>query len=103
MTKIDPTTQLWAEMALSYDPSPDAERPPKTFALLGYVLHFYRAYNYRICEWRPGHYAVASVIENWGVPVFIDRIPDQDLHDRLSRRVSHSLPAIGEDDILLLV
>ena len=35
MTRIDATTQLWAEMALSDDPSPDDERPPNAFAISG--------------------------------------------------------------------
>ena len=46
---------------------------------------------------------VASVLENWGVPVSSGQILDQCLHDRLARRASHSLPAIGGNDIFLLV
>ena len=102
MTQIDATAQLWAAMELSYDLSPDAERPPNTFALLGHILHFCRSYNYRVCEWRPFHYSVASVLGNWGVPVFSDQILDRDLHDLLARRSPHPLPVIWGDDIFFV-
>ena len=79
------------------------EKPPNTFAILGRVLHFYRPYNYRICECRPVHYAVASVLGNWGVPVFSDHVLYMDMQNLLGRRVSHPPSAIGGDDIFLLI
>ena len=43
------------------------------------------------------------VLENWGVPVFSDHVLDRNTHDHISRRVTNSLPVIGEGDIFLLV
>ena len=70
MTPIGATAQLWAEMELSYNPDMDAEQPPNTFALLGRILHFYKSYDYKICEWRPSHYSVAIVLGTWGYSCF---------------------------------
>ena len=65
-TQIDAATQLWAGMSRSYNPNLDVGSPRNIFAFLGNILHFYRHYNYRICEWRPSHYDVTSVLGNWG-------------------------------------
>ena len=103
MTQIDGASRLWAGMGLSYNPDADGESPPNTFALLGYVLHFLRSYNYRVCEWRPSHFAGADILENWGVPVFSDQIPDVAARDILVRRSSHPLSPIGDKDIVILI
>ena len=103
MVEVDAVSRLWANMALPYNPGLGAASPPNTFAILGYVLHFYRAYNYRICEWRPSHFAIGSVLENWGVPVFSDQLLDVGVYELLVRRVSQSFSLIGDKDIFLLV
>ena len=103
MVEVDAVSRLWANMALSYNPSTESEPLPNTFAILALVLHFFRAYNYRVCEWRPSHFAIASVLENWGVPVFSDQILDVHIHDLLVRNASHAFHLIGDKDIFLLV
>ena len=103
MTQVEPTAQLWTDMALPYDPTDESASLPNTFALLSSVLHFYKSHNYKICEWRPGHYAVAGVLENWGVPVFSDQVMNPELHEHLSRRVAQPFREIQTDDIFLLV
>ena len=81
MTQIDGVTRLWAGMGFSYNPDTNISPPPNTFALLGYILHFIRSYNYRVCDWRQSHYAVANVLGNWGVPVFPDQVLGVEIHD----------------------
>ena len=103
MTQVDATSQLWAEMSLSYNPDDEAEPPPNTFAIMGQVLHFYKSYNYKICEWRPGHYAVASVMGNWSIPVFCDQLVNLELYEHMSSRLSQPISVIGEEDIFLLI
>ena len=62
MSQVDAASRLWAGMSLSYNPDAEASPPPNTFALLGNILHFFRSYNYRVCEWRPIRYAVDLLI-----------------------------------------
>lgn len=81
----------------------EVERPPNTFALIGQILHFLRSYDYMVCDGRPSHFASASFLENWDVPVFIDQLLDVGVRDFLARRVSHSLSVIRGDDISLLI
>ena len=66
--QVDAASRLWAGMSPSHNPDADVSPPPNTFALLGNIMRFFRPYNYRVCEWRPSHYAVASILENWGAP-----------------------------------
>ena len=101
MAPVDAVAQLWAGMALSYNPAMGAIPTSNTSALLGNVLHFYKSYNYKICEWRPSHYAVAGICENWGIPVYSDHVMDMNIRNLLARRVSHPLSVVGEDDIFL--
>ena len=103
MAQIDGDIRLWAGMGLSYNPDTNSEPPPKTFALLGHILDFSRPYNYRVCEWRPSHYAVANVMGGWGIPVSPDQILGIATHDLLVRRASHPLSVIGDKDIFMLI
>ena len=45
MTQVDGAARLWAGMGLSYNPASECEPLPNTFALMGRILHFIRAYN----------------------------------------------------------
>ena len=76
MTHIDATARLWAGMSLSYNPDLYLGPPPNNFAPIGQILRFFRSCNYRVCEWRPIHFAASNVLENWGVPVFGDHLLD---------------------------
>ena len=99
MTEVDAESRFWAGMSLSYNPDSDVDPPPITFAILGQILRYSRSYNYRVCEWRPCHFAVAGVLENWGAPVFIDHVMGVGIHDLLARMESRPLSAIGDNDI----
>ena len=104
MTQVDADSRLWEGMSLSYNPDAEASPPHNTYiALLGDIMHFFRSYNYRVCEWRPSHYVVASILENWGSPVYSDRILDIAIHDLLARRASRPMSVIGANDIFLLI
>ena len=83
MTPIDSTSQLWAEMAPPYDPSPGADTAPNAFAILGRVINLYRACKYRVCEWGAGLCDVEGVLGNCGVAVFSGHVIDEDIRDRL--------------------
>ena len=103
MTQVAASPRLWAGMSLSYNPDMDVNPPPNTFALIGHILHFLRPYNYRVCDWRPSHFALASVLEYWGVPVFIDQILAVGIRDFLVRLESHPISSIGRNDIFMLI
>ena len=103
MAHVDAASRLWEGMSLPYNLSTGESLPPITFSLLGHIMHFFRSYNYRVCEWRPSHYAVASVLENWGAPVYSDQILDIAVHDILVRRASRPMSVIGDSDIFLLI
>ena len=80
-----------------------ASPSPNAFALLGRIPHFFRSCNYRVCEWRPSHYDVASILENWGFPVYSDQILDIAIHDILARRASLPMSVIYDNDIFFLI
>ena len=103
MAEVDDASRLWAGVTSSYNPDSEVTPPPNTFALLGHILHFFRSYNYRVREWRPSNFAVAIVIENWGVPVFIDQVLDSGIHDLLVRRSPRPLSLLGDKDIFILI
>ena len=103
MTEVDASHRLWAGMSLSYNPDSDVDPPPNTFAILGHILHFPRPYNYRVCGWRPSHFAVSGVLGNWGVPVFSDQVMYLGIPDLLVRMESHPLASIGDKHIFLLI
>ena len=103
MVEVDAVSRLWANMSLSYNPDSEATPPPTTFAISVHVLHFLRSYNYRVCECRPSHFAVAGVMGRWDVPVFSDQVLDAAIHDLLVSRASHPMELIGDIDIFLLI
>ena len=39
------------------------------FALMGSWYYFYKTGRQRVCEWRPGCYATAGVLSDWGPPI----------------------------------
>ena len=102
MTHIDATAHLWDGVALSYNPNLGDAPLPNPFSIMWHVIRFSRHYNYRACEWRPGHCASGSLLGNWGVPVFSDQVLDIGAHELLARRVSHTLSVTGDVDIFLL-
>ena len=104
MTPVDGAARLWAVMGLSYRPASSEREPlPNTFAIMGLVLHFLRAYNYRICEWRPSNYAVASFLENWGVSAYSDQVLDASVHELLLGRTTQSISLIGDREVFVLI
>ena len=64
MDRVNPTEEFRRNMALSYNAAPIAPTIPSTFAILAVVIHPPRAYNRRVCEWRPRHYASDGFLEN---------------------------------------
>ena len=103
MAQIDVAARLWAGMALSYNHDMDVAPPPNASAILWRILHFPRSYNYRVCEWRPIHLAVANVLGNRGVPVYIDQVLDIGVRDLRGSRNSRPLSVIGDKDIFILI
>lgn len=51
MIRIGDVHELWNTMSLSYDPAPTVPSPPNTSTMPGQILHFFRHYNRRVCEW----------------------------------------------------
>lgn len=58
--------------------------------MLGQILYYFRPYNPRICEWILSIYSVARILENWGVPVFCDKIAERQVFGLLARRPSQA-------------
>ena len=99
-TRIEATPQSWEGMALPYGPIVGIGHHTNTFSILGNALNPPpRSYNYRVCEWRPSHYAVSGVLGNWAYPLSVITYSMYGVRDLLVSRPSRPLSVIGGKDI----
>lgn len=90
-------------MALSYRTAPLAPEIPNAFARLADVLHLLRAYNYRVCEWRPIRNSDDGILGNWGAAEFCGQMLGSQAYDMLLREPAHGLSLIQGLDVFILI